>query len=202
MELSQVLRERRSVRRFKDMPVSPDVIQDILEGASLAPETDTCNYYLGVVTDKDTKNALAQATLWADWIAGAPAIFAVCCDITWDIAGQADDSYGVTGNRLRYNREIIEFLRQHPDRKACKKLLCASPNYIVAQHIVLGAVSHGLRGCIVDFMDTERMNTVLGLPEHVSCQVLVPVGVADETPREKEAVNFDTRVFYDHWQGR
>lgn len=83
MDLSEVMKKRRSVRKFKDIKISPDIINDILESASLAPETDTCNYYFGVINDPDIKNELAKATLWAEWVAEAPIIFVCCGDISW-----------------------------------------------------------------------------------------------------------------------
>ncbi len=199
MELSQVMKERRSVRSFKDTPVSSEIIDNILEKASLAPETDNCNYYFGVIKDTDVKNQLAKATLWADWIAKAPVLFVCCGDISSDLKNLNDNDYSVVGTKYRYGEEVVNFLREHKDRKACKKLLLASPVYIAAQHIILTAVSHGLRGCIVDFMDLEKINHILGLPEHITCQVVVPVGYSNEIPKQKDKFSIDDRVFYNHW---
>lgn len=202
MDLSEVMKKRRSVRKFKDIRISPDIINDILESASLAPETDTCNYYFGVISDPNIKNELAKATLWAEWVAGAPVIFVCCGDISWDLADQSEDNYGVLGNKLRYSDEIIDYLRKHRNRKACKTLLQASPVYIAAQHIILAAVSHNLRGCLVDFMDIEKINNILGLPKHITCQVLVPVGYTDEIPKKKDDYNIKERVFYNNWENK
>lgn len=49
MELLEVMRNRRSVRKFKDIEISDDIIHDILESAKLAPKTDICSYYFGVI---------------------------------------------------------------------------------------------------------------------------------------------------------
>lgn len=170
-----------------------------MESANLAPETDVCNYYFGVINDYDIKNKIAGATLWAEWVAEAPVIFVCCVDISWDIADQSDDNYGVVGNKLRYSEEVVNYLREHKERKVCKTLLQATPVYIAAQHIILTAVSHNLRGCLVDFMDTEKINNILGLPEHITCQVLVPVGYADEIPKKKSCYNKKERLFYNKW---
>lgn len=200
MELLDVLEQRRSVRKFKDIDVDDSIIEDILLAGKLAPETDTCNYYFGVIRDSEIKKAIGEATLWADWVAGAPVILACCCDISWDIAQQKDDDYGVVGNTLRYSKEIVDFLRQHENRKACKKLVLSTPTYIAAQQMILAGVSHGLRGCMVDFIDIEKINKILNLPENISCQLLVPIGYADETPREKNIRDDKDIFFYDRWQ--
>jgi nitroreductase len=199
MELMEVLKNRRSVRKFKKIDIDKSIIEDILLAGMLAPETDTCNYYFGVICDKNIKEAIGDATLWADWVADAPVILACCCDISWDIGEQNDDDYGVVGNTLRYSKEVVDFLRGHKNRKDCKKLVLSTPTYIAAQQMILAAVSHGLRGCIVDFIDIEKINSILGLPDNITCQLLVPIGYADETPRKKETWNKNQKIFYDKW---
>lgn len=199
MELLEVLKKRRSVRKFKDIGIDDAIVSDILESGKLAPETDTCNYYFGVIKDTKVKNQIGSATLWAEWVANAPVIFACCCDISWDIRDQKDDDYGVIGNKLRYGDDIVNFLREHENRKACKTLMQSSPVYIAAQHMILTAVSHDLRGCLVDFIDIEKINKILGLPEHITCQLLVPIGYPNQTPKEKNNKDRDNIIFYDKW---
>lgn len=200
MELLDVIKKRRSVRKFKDIEISESIINDILESAKLAPETDTCNYYFGVIKDNKLKNEIAGATLWAEWVAKAPVIFVCCCDISWDISEQKDNDYGVIGNKLRYGKSIVDFLREHENRKACKTLMLSLPVYIAAQHMILTAVSNDLRGCLVDFINIEKINKILELPEHITCQLLVPIGYADETPRPKSDKDRNDIVFYDKWK--
>lgn len=200
MEILDVIKQRRSVRKFKGIEIDDSIIDDILLAGKLAPETDTCNYYFGVIRDSKIKKAIGEATLWADWVADAPVILTCCCDISWDIGEQKDDDYGVVGNTLRYSKEIVDFLRKHENRKACKKLVLSTPTYIAAQQMILAAVSHGLRGCMVDFIDIEKINKILNLPENITCQLLVPIGYADETPSEKNLRADKDIFFYDRWQ--
>lgn len=200
MELLDIMRNRRSVRKFKDTDISDGIINDILESAKLAPETDTCKYYFGVIKDTQVKNEIAGATLWAEWVAKAPVVFACCCEISWDIGEQKDDDYGVIGNKLRYGDDIVNFLREHKNRKACKALMQSTPVYIAAQHMILTAVSHNLRGCLVDFINIEKINTILGLPEHITCQLLVPIGYPDETPGQRSNESRNDMFFYDKWK--
>ncbi|QVK21399.1 nitroreductase family protein [Mycoplasmatota bacterium] len=199
MKILDIMRERRSVRKFKDIAISESVINDILESAKLAPETDTCRYYFGVVTDDLIKNEIASATLYAEWVGKAPVIFVCCTDISWDIGEQKEDDYGVIGNKLRYTEEVVNFLRKNNNRKACKTLTLCTPVYIAAEHMILTAVSHNLRGCLVDFIDIERINKILELPEHITCQLLVPIGVADEKPKKKTVKSRTDMFFYNKW---
>lgn len=200
MELLEVMRKRRSVREFKDIDISSDIISDILESAKLAPETDTCHYYFGVIKDTNVKNEIAAATLLAEWVAKAPVIIVCCCNISWDIGEQTDDDYGVIGNKLRYGEDIINLLQEHNNRKACKTLIQSTPVYIAAQQMILTAVSHNLRGCLVDFIDIEKINKILMLPECITCQLLVPIGYTDQIPASKSDKSRKDIFFYDRWE--
>lgn len=64
--------------------------------------------------------------------------------------------------------------------------------------MILTAVSHGLRGCLVDFIDIKKINKILELPDNITCQLLVPIGYPDEVPREK-MTNNEKKVFYNKW---
>jgi nitroreductase len=75
----------------------------------------------------------------------------------------------------------------------------SAPVYIAAQHMILAAVSHGLRGCLVDFIDIEKINGILGLPENAACQLLVPVGYPAEIPKHRKPRSRTEIFFYDRW---
>jgi len=125
-------------------------------------------------------------------------IFVCCGLIDADMQDAADGSYVLQGLTGRYSEEIVAALKAAKDRKAVKTLLQATPVYIAAQHMILTAVAHGLRGCLVDFIHLEQINQILGLPDHITCQLLVPVGYPDETPRPIK-VNEKDNVFFDRW---
>lgn len=202
MDLKQVFKERRSVRSFKETDIAESIIVDILHSAALAPETDSCRYYFGVVRDSGVKREIAEATCYAQWIAGAPVVFVCCADISMDLKDQSDDSYAVCGMKMRYGEDIVGFLRSHEGRKACKTLMQSTPVYIAAQHMILTAVSHGLKGCLVDFIDIEKINRILGLPQNIACQLLVPIGHPAETPKDKKPRSSSEIFFYDRWHNR
>ena len=198
MELKDVFKNRRSVRKFKDAEISDDIINDILDAANSAPCTDTCNYFFGVIKDKEIKKKIGEATVYANWVENAPIIFVCCSNISFDIKDESTESYQHLGLTARYGKETMDFLLSAKNRKGVKTLLQSSPVYIAAQHIILSAVSYGLRGCLVDFINLEEINRILNLPENIACELLVPVGYADEEPKPIK-VNDKDNVFYDGW---
>ena len=199
MDIKEVFEKRRSVRSFKDTDIAESIIADILHSASLAPETDSCRYYFGVIREDAIKHKIAEATCYAQWVAEAPVIFVCCADISMDLKDQAADSYAVCGMQMRYGKDIVDFLRDYKDRKACKTLMQSTPVYIAAQHMILTAVSHGLRGCLVDFIDIQKINEILELPQNVTCQLLVPIGYPADKPHDKKQRDISETTFYDSW---
>jgi len=79
MELMDVIRQRRSVRKYRPDPVPQDNIEHILEAARLAPSwaNGQCWTFI-VVSDPEVKHAVAEAG--NEWIENAPVIIAACAD--------------------------------------------------------------------------------------------------------------------------
>ncbi len=79
MEFMEVIKKRRSIRKYKSDPVSQEDIDYILEAARLAPSwANTQCWKFIVVTDPKVKEDLASAG--NSWIAQAPVIIVACAD--------------------------------------------------------------------------------------------------------------------------
>ena len=79
MEFMEVVRRRRSIRKYRPDPVPQAKLDHVLEAARLAPSwaNGQCWTFV-VVTDPKAKQALAQAG--NDWIEHAPVIVTACAD--------------------------------------------------------------------------------------------------------------------------
>jgi nitroreductase len=77
MELLEVVRKRRSIRKYKPDPVPEEKIMYVLEAARLAPSWGNmqCWHYI-VVTDESLKSKITQH----DWATKAPVIIVGCAD--------------------------------------------------------------------------------------------------------------------------
>ena len=79
MELMDVIRQRRSIRKYKPDPVPQEALDYVLEAARLAPSwANTQCWKFIVVTDPKVKNELAKAG--NEWTAHAPVLIAACAD--------------------------------------------------------------------------------------------------------------------------
>jgi nitroreductase len=79
VEFMDVVRQRRSIRKYRPDPVPQAKLDAVLEAARLAPSwaNGQCWTFV-VVTDAKVKNALARAG--NEWIEHAPVIIAACAD--------------------------------------------------------------------------------------------------------------------------
>ena len=82
MRLIDIIRERRSVRAYKDQPVPEDALARILEAARLAPSArNRQQWKFVVVRDPEKRRKLAEAAGSQEFVAEAPVlIVAVALD--------------------------------------------------------------------------------------------------------------------------
>jgi len=201
MKLNDAIKYRRSVRKFKDVPVPDSILDEMLEAARLAPSPgNSQGHYFGVIKDKVIKEQLANAAGCQMWIATAPIVFACCADISWDLAKQPEDDFGVIVNKLRFDNDFLNYICSYPDSKARMTLLENGTPLIPAEHIFLTAIAHGLSACFVGYLDISKANEILRLPQNKTCLFLLPVGYADEKPIDKHLKAINEIVFYDKWE--
>jgi len=200
MTVIEAIKTRRSVRKFKDTPISDNIVNEMLEAARLAPSPgNSQGYVFGVVRDNDIKAKLAQAAGGQTWIATAPVVFACCADFSWDVADQPPDDFGLQVNILRFGEDFINFMKTCPNSRARMKLFNNGVPAIPAEHIFLTAVSHGLSACFVGHLDVDKASEILKLPKHLACLFLLPVGYADEMPIDKTLKSIEDISFYDEY---
>ena len=200
MTVFEAIEKRRSVRDFKNTPISDAIITKMLESARLSPSGGNAqNYSFGVITDNNLKTQLAQAAGNQMWIATAPVVIAGCAYISWDIKNQPEDDFGLIVTNLRFGKDFIDFMKEYPDRKACMKLWHNSTPLIAMEHMFLTAVSYGLSACFIGYLDVDKASEVLNLPKDYACLFLMPVGFANENPGDKQLKSIGDISFYNKW---
>lgn len=76
-----LIKERRSVRKYTAEPVSDDDIRDILEAAMAAPSANNSQpWEFVVVRDDGLRQQLADTHPWSGMCADAPVVFVICGD--------------------------------------------------------------------------------------------------------------------------
>ncbi|SFR07171.1 nitroreductase family protein [Desulfoscipio geothermicus] len=186
MELNEVIRKRRSIRKFKPDPVPDDYIREILEAARLAPSgTNLQPWRFVVVKSVEKRRELAHYTL--KFVTNAPVVIACCTDLT---------AYKQTPQRIKELAEAGAFAgtdletagteeymkrRREMDEHALRAY--ASLNTAIGiEHLILRATDLGLGTCWIMMFQQKGVKEVLGLEEDMVVVALVPVGYPDQDP--------------------
>jgi len=154
--VSSVIKNRRSVRKYSKKEVSNELIIEILESAGYAPSCGNHQpWEFIVIKDSKTKKDLIEAAYNQDWMLEAP-VFIVAC-INNRLAGAV---YGERGLRL-YGVQSVG---------------------AAIENILLIARSLGLGSCWVGAFSEIRVAAILQCPDYVRPCAIITIGYPAEEP--------------------
>lgn len=160
----EVIRNRRSVRKFETRPIEEEKLQEILEAARLAPSGNNSQpWHFILVRSEAMRRQLAEASHQQLWMADAPVHIVCVADIRSRIK---------TGEPIRLTDDspLLEF----------KKLI--RDTSIAIEHLVLEAENQGLATCWIAWFEPREIAELLGVPEDKYVQAIIPVGYGAEKP--------------------
>ena len=172
MEFFEVIKKRRSIRKYQDIPVEEDKIIKITDAAILAPSASNGQPWRfialrdRVLLDRVVKEALGTINQWA---ITAPLLI-IGCSIKSSII-------------THYFGEVVSGIKYH--------LLDMG---IVLEHIVLEAENLGLSSCWIGWFNEKKIKKILDINYRWRIAALLTIGYADSSyvpspqkriPREK-----------------
>ena len=193
LTVTQAIRQRRSIRRFKPDLMPDDAILEILEAARLAPSSSNRQpWRFIVVTDKDEKTRLRKICFDQAFIEEAPVVFVCCVDLTaYSKASREKRSqefidYGVTETLSGYFADpaFRELFLNEPDSDLNVHFTSAMANtYIAVEHMALTATALGLGSCWVGVLgEGGELTEMFGLQPTTLPVAVLPVGYPAQDP--------------------
>ncbi len=172
MECIKAIKERRSIRKFKNIEIEKEIIQELLDAAQWAPSAGNLQARdFVVVTRKTTKNKLALAALGQNFIEEAPVVIVAVANI-----GRSSQRYGERG-----------------------ELYALQDTTASVMNILLAAHAKGLATCWVGAFDEEAVSRLLGLPSKTRPIAIIPIGYPDEHPLAPPRMNLNDVVHWETW---
>lgn len=176
MEFDEVIRGRRSIRKYKDKDIPDFLIEDLLALATHAPSSMNGQpWQFIVVRSKATKRKLVEIknkycpiekqTYQADFLAEAPVVIVICVD-----------------KQKSFEREIEN-------------------GVLATANIMLGAHHKGLGSVYIsayragDPRISEDVRQILGIPGTIDPITIIPLGYPDESPQPKTIVSRDEVIY-------
>lgn len=173
MDISQVIRDRRSIRRYKEIPVEWDKIEQVLDAARLAPswKNQQCWRFL-VLTDPARRASLLSAfpedNPGKKAIAMAPCVIVVC----------ADPAESGVENGIEY---------------------FVADTAIAFEHLCLTAHGLGLGTCWMGMFDEGAVRDALDIPGGIRVVGVTPLGYPDQEPKPRPRKDLAEIAFCDEW---
>lgn len=160
---------RRSIRKYKDIKVSDEIVEDLLRAAMAAPSAmNQQPWEFVVLRDKEVMKKITEVHPYSKMLL------------------QADVAIVVCGNQ---EREIAKGFWVEDCSAAAENIL------IAAQDKGLGAVWLGVYPAEER---PDQISEVLGLPKNVIPLCIIPVGYPDEEKKPADRFNKE-RIHYDRW---
>ena len=162
MSLLEIIKNRRSIRRFQDKEIPEDIVDKLIEALIWAPSAGNLQarkFYF--VFNQKIKEQLARAALDQKFITQAPLVVVGCTDdeIGW--------KYGERGKQLYSICDVAMSI----------------------QNMMLSAQDLGLGTCAVGAFDEGEVRRILNLPKNLRPVIIVPVGYPGHRPSAPSRVS-------------
>lgn len=165
------MKQRFSVRRFKDQDVEQEKIDKLIEAARIAPSAKNVQpWHFVVIKDKEKRAKLTDICKGQKFVSQAPVSIAVC-------ANHRD--YTMTCGEKAYTVDAT----------------------IAAEHIALEAVELGLGTCWLGAFYADQLAELIELPEEYKVVTLLPIGYPDQERPKRNLKPLKEIVSYDVFNG-
>jgi nitroreductase len=166
------LESRSSVREYDDEPLNTEEIDYILRCASTAPSAGNLEAWdVIVVTEEETRAALAEAAFSQEHVERAPVIFVVCANYVRSMS-----RYGERG--ILYGLEDAT---------------------IACTYMMLAAHVKGLHSCWTGAFDDEEVRGILAIPQHIRPVSLLAVGKGHPPTQHTDRKSIGEHVHREIW---
>ncbi|MHA1409225.1 MAG: nitroreductase family protein [Candidatus Odinarchaeia archaeon] len=171
MSIMDIIRKRKSIRKFKQKPLLKETIQELIYAAVEAPSAGNLQpWKFIIVMEKETKDKLVVAALGQRFIAEAPVVIVVCA-------------------------EPFISSRYYGERGA--KLYCIQDTAAAIENMLLFASSKNLGACWVGAFNEKEVSRILNIPNTLIPVALVPVGYPAEDPQKPSRKPIESVIYYE-----
>jgi len=174
VELYEVIKKRRSIRKYQPREVEDEKLQKVLDAAHLAPSAKNIQpWKVIVVEDKELREELVKSAYGQEYLSQAPYVIVMCVNENECYQQQGDymASFAVDGA-------------------------------IFIDHLTLAACAEGLGTCwIAKFNETE-VRKLLSIPDAYRVVVMTPLGYPAEEGKDKGRKPLSEILYKNTWGNR
>lgn len=193
MDFDEAVIRRRSIRKFKEDPISEKALLKVLEAGRWAPSAGNSQpWRFVVITDVDVKKRIAlvctefSRKAWTKF-SSERAKYLAARGGSWDKSSMAKIPVLVA---VCYT--TLERLREE---------LVLGSVWTAIENMLLAATSEDLGSCIYTFYDVEeedKMKAILGVPDGFRIAAMIQLGYSAVDPRAPSRKTINEIVSYQH----
>ncbi len=199
MSIKDLLKQRRSIRKYTSQPIPDTLVLEALEAAGWAPSAHNAQpWRFIVVSDLAVKRVLAEAMAVA-WVSD--------CAKDGVMVEQSQIDFSIH----RFSKApvlvvaclTLEGMRRYSDEKgmSAERDLAVQSLGAAIENLLLSASGNGLGACwfSAPMFCKEAVRKVLSVPEAVEPQAIILMGYPDEKPVDQEKKSVKEFCFRDCW---
>lgn len=176
LDLLEVIRSRRTIRKFSPKFVEWGKISQVLEAGRHAPSSGNLqDWKFIVVIEEELKMQLAEASLQQYFMLQAPIFIVVCSEPEKIIR-----YYGARG----------------------EKLYSVQNNAACIQNMLLAAHSLGLGTCWIGAFDEDEVRRILSITAEARPQAIICLGYPGESPKQPPKYPLEALVYFNSWKNK
>lgn len=195
MDFNEVIKQRRSIRKFKNEPVPDNLIRELIDAGRLAPSgLNVQPWRYIVVKSKEIREKIAQA-ISSSHAANSPILIICCIDMLTFSAlpvriNELKEAGAFSGTN-RENSDFKDFLENKNIDKNLLRINSALNAAISIDHILLKATDLGLGSCWLGVFDESKIKEFTGLDERYYVTAVLAVGYPDQSPPPRPRLSID-----------
>ncbi len=155
MDFYEVIKKRRSIRKYKDRPVEEEKLRRVLEAARIAPSAKNAQpWKFIVVKDKKIREKF-KAAYAGEWFWTAPVLICAC--------GLKEEAWRRWDGKSYLDVDVT----------------------IAMDHLILAATAEGLGTCWIGAFDVSEVKKILDLSQGEEPIALTPLGYPAISPEPR-----------------
>lgn len=188
MDFWEVLRARRSCRKYKDIPVEEEKLQKVLEAANLAPSpANRQPWEFVVVRSKDTRQKIFDFSMKAKGFLFEASGWKWLGKYSMDFLLEAPVLVAVVGDPAKTGAERFIEGRGEGYEHACAAAV---------QNMLLASTELGLGSLWFSLFDRAELQPLIGVGPEKTLLALVCLGYSDDPAPQPPKKGLEDRVTY------
>lgn len=172
MELSDAIKQRRSIRRFSKRPVPDALLLELVHAGAVAPSASNLQAWQFVVINEP--ELVRKVNLFSPGLSGKPpVIIAICSDMNYA------SIHGST------NSEVYG---------------CMMDASMAAENIMLKALEFGLGTCAIKSYNVAAVSKLLNLPNRFRMELLISVGYPEGDLKPRRLRPMEEILHWNTWE--